>query len=108
MIKAVTLWKLPDGVTPEAFERWYEEKHVPEVAATPGLLRYETCRMHAGFGAGGDYYRMAEFTFESLGTMELAMSSGPWRAAVSDAGNWIASPVRYVCDTAVRIPAGDL
>ena len=105
MIKAITLWKLPAGVSEADFERWYEETHVPEVRSVPGLLRYETCRIIAERAAPDSYYRMAEFTFTSLEAMDAAMVSAGWKAAVADAGSWIAAPVRYVFDTTLRIPS---
>jgi uncharacterized protein (TIGR02118 family) len=104
MIKGITLWKLPNGVTEKDFESWYEDKHVPEVRKVPGLLRYETGRIMPERAAPDSYYRMAEFTFESLEAMDAAMKSPQWAAAVADAGTWIASPARYFFETTVRIP----
>jgi uncharacterized protein (TIGR02118 family) len=103
MIKAFTMWKLPPGVTEEAFEEWYSRKHVPDVKKVKQLRGYVTCKVVRDRAGEDPYYRMAEFTFDSLADMDAAMSSPEWKEAVSDAGAWIASPTRFVFEATRQI-----
>lgn len=105
MIKAMTMWKLPPNILEADFERWYNEKHVPEVRRAPGLVRYITSKVIRERAAPDSYYRMAEFYFNSLADMDRAMASPEWKGAVADAGSWIASPIRCVFEPTQQIPS---
>jgi len=104
MIKALTMWKLPAGVSETDFEHWYATKHVPDVKKVKELRSYVTCKIVPERAGPDGYYRMAEFTFDSLEDMDRGMSSPEWKAAVADAGAWIASPMRLVSDATQQIP----
>jgi uncharacterized protein (TIGR02118 family) len=105
MIKAITMWKLPANVSEADFERWYNEKHVPEVRRAPGLVRYITSKVIPERAGPDSYYRIAEFCFNSLADMDHAMASPEWKGAVADAGQWIASPIRCVFEPTQQIPS---
>lgn len=110
------MWKLKAGVSADDFENWYENKHVPEIRAAMNGRRYITSKVLSSSAAGdvnasyyGDpaqsYYRMAEFYFESLEDMATVMASPQWKAGVADAGDWIASPLRFLTDPVQRSPS---
>ena len=99
MIKSVSIWKLKQGKTPEEFENWYENKHVPDVRVAMAGRRYVTSKVLPGSpGAALGYYRMAEFYFDSVEEMTRIMGSPEWAANVADAGDWTADAIRFAVD----------
>jgi uncharacterized protein (TIGR02118 family) len=102
MIHAISMWKLPAGVKEEDFEKWYNEKHVPDVrGASPKLLKYVTNKVVNN--DPDSYYRMAEFYFASVDDMNEAFASDGWKAAVADAGPWIDGSIRCFFESTVQL-----
>ena len=66
MVKAVVLYRPPED--PDAFERYYAEKHTALATAIPGLQRFEAAQGIATPDGGAvPYQRIAELTFRGHG-----------------------------------------
>ncbi len=35
MLKVVSMWKLPEGMSEQEFEKWYREKHIGDAKKIP-------------------------------------------------------------------------
>lgn len=69
-----------------AFERHYQEKHVPLAAKIPNLKRIESSRVvGTPDGSPAPYVRTATLFFDNKDTAMSALSSPDGRAAVQDA-----------------------
>jgi uncharacterized protein (TIGR02118 family) len=55
---------------PEAFLKYYMEKHVPLVWAFPGIRRIEIQR-----GVDGDFFLITRLTFDSIEDLRIAITS---------------------------------
>lgn len=83
MIKLTALFGHPDS--PEEFEAYYRETHVPLARAIPNLSRLETARaMPSPSGDEPPYFRIAELWFEDLATLGAALASEQGQAASAD------------------------
>jgi uncharacterized protein (TIGR02118 family) len=73
-VKLVVLYTTPADV--DAFEKHYQEVHVPLARGVPGLQRFEAGRVVAAPDQGElTYHRIAELTFEDQSALEAALSS---------------------------------
>ncbi len=81
MIKAVSLFKLRPGVTPEQFEKQYREGHISLATKIPGLRHYTI-----GEAKGKDrpYYRIAELYFDDWESLRAGFKSPQGKAVVAD------------------------
>jgi uncharacterized protein (TIGR02118 family) len=77
--KLVALWGEPND--PEAFEKHYEQTHIPLVLALPGLKG-----AIASKAVDGPYYRMAELIFEDGDGLQSAMSTDEGAQLLADSG----------------------
>ncbi|MFQ5946655.1 MAG: EthD family reductase [Anaerolineae bacterium] len=83
MVKLIALYKKPED--PEAFDRHYEEVHVPLIRKVPGLVRLDANRvLGAPGGRDSPYYLMAEMVFEDRAGYDAAMASPENREAGKD------------------------
>ena len=87
MIKIAVLYGHP--VDPQAFERYYEQKHLPLASKMNGVARLELTR----FGPSPDgskpaYYRMAELYFDSEAQAQTTLGSPEGKATVADLPNF--------------------
>jgi uncharacterized protein (TIGR02118 family) len=102
MYKLYAIWSVPADV--EAFERYYEETHVPIAAAIPGLRQLVLTRTSDGLGEStSSYHRVAELFFDSKGDFEAAQSTPEFEAAVADS---ISMQERF--GVTLGSPAGDV
>ncbi len=83
MIKAVSLFKLRPGVTPEQFEKHYMEVHVPLATQIPGIRRYT---IGEAKGKNRPYYRVAELYFDDWESMKAGFGSPQGKAVIADPG----------------------
>ncbi len=87
MLKVTVLYGHP--VSPELFETYYSETHLPLVSKTQGIVKSELTM----FGANPDasapaYYRMAELYFNGSTEMQQALDSPEGKATVADLANF--------------------
>ncbi len=95
MMKVTVLYGHPSS--PEAFESYYRETHLPLARAIDGLDKLELTRFIAAPGAERPtYYRMAELYFASPQQMERSLGSPSGRAAVADLDNFATGGVTVV------------
>ncbi len=83
MVTLVALYRHPDDI--EAFNRHYEEVHIPLVKTMPGLQGVRLTRFdHQADGAHSPYLMMAEMQFLDEESLQEALASEPGRAAGRD------------------------
>ncbi|MCK0108959.1 EthD family reductase [Flavobacteriaceae bacterium S0825] len=95
MQKLTVLYKHPTN--PEAFEKYYKEKHLPLAATMEGVAKIEITKLHGTpDGQKADYYRMAELYFSSVEQMQETMSSPEGQATVDDLSNFATGGVSVI------------
>ncbi len=83
MIKLVALYAHP--ADKEAFDKHYNEVHVPLVRQMPGLLKTEVSRVTGSPRGESPYYLIAEMYWESAEAMNASLGSPEGRAVGKDA-----------------------
>jgi uncharacterized protein (TIGR02118 family) len=73
MVRVLVLYNAP--ADPEAFDRYYEETHIPLAKQLPGLLRYTVSKNLAALGGDAKYHLIAELDWESTEAMQAAFAS---------------------------------
>ena len=76
MVKLTILYEQPTD--PEAFEKHYEEHHVPEFVRSgrlPGLVRFEAAKGMPRRGESPRYYRIADLFWDSVESMQTDLQS---------------------------------
>jgi uncharacterized protein (TIGR02118 family) len=82
MSRLIVLYSQPDDT--EAFDRHYQEVHIPLAKKMPGLLRYTVSRgVTVAFGED-PVYLIAELDFADQAAMDAALGSPEGRAAGRD------------------------
>jgi uncharacterized protein (TIGR02118 family) len=75
--------------SPEAFEKYYAETHMPLVAKMKGVSRIELSKVvQAPGGPTPPFYRIAELYFASKAQMDKVMSTPAAKTAVGDIPNF--------------------
>jgi len=83
MYKITVLYKHPQDE--EAFEKYYEETHLPLAAKFPNLDHAEFTKFVPGpDGKKALYYRMAELYFANSDSMVAGLNSGDGLTAAKD------------------------
>ena len=87
MIKVTVLYGHPANAA--AFERYYNEVHLPIASKMSGFTKFE----FTVFGPGPDgskpaYHRMAEFWFESEAALQGTLTSEAGQATMADIPNF--------------------
>jgi uncharacterized protein (TIGR02118 family) len=99
MIKVVSIWALPAGMSEEEFETWYIGKHVADAQKIPGLRRYTINRVIPEERANSKFYRMAELSFDTIEVARAAFESPEWKYAFADAKRYIGDFMRFYFDS---------
>jgi uncharacterized protein (TIGR02118 family) len=73
MVRFLVLYDTPED--PAAFDKHYNEIHLPLAKQVPGLLRYTVSRNIAPVRGGKEYYLIAELDWESMEAMQAAFGS---------------------------------
>ena len=90
MIKAIVLLSRKEGMSPEEFRRYVEERHGPLVQQLPGLRRLVINYVHANpAGPAPAYDAVAEDWFDSLEAMQAAFGSSVGQAVQQDSHNFL-------------------
>ncbi len=82
MVRVLVLYNTP--ADPEAFDRYYNEIHIPLARQLPGLLRYTVSRNLAALGGDAKYYLIAELDFASPEAVRAAFGSPIGRETAAD------------------------
>jgi uncharacterized protein (TIGR02118 family) len=77
--KLVALWGTPNDAA--AFEKHYEQTHIPLVANLPGIRGAVASK-----ALNGPYYRMAELLFDDDDALQSALSSNEGAQLLADSG----------------------
>jgi len=72
MVRFLVLYDMPED--PEAFDKHYNEIHIPLAKQLPGLLRYTVSR-NVTPGRGKQHYLVAELDWDSMEAMQAAFAS---------------------------------
>lgn len=72
MVRFLVMYDTPDD--PAAFDKHYNEIHIPLARQLPGLLRYTVSR-NVTVVRGKQYYLVAELDWESMEAMQAAFAS---------------------------------
>jgi len=70
MVRLLVLYNPPED--PAAFDKHYNEIHIPLAKRLPGLLRYTVSR---NLAPGAQYYLIAELDWADMATAQAALSS---------------------------------
>lgn len=98
MHKVTLLYGHP--ANPDAFEKYYAEKHLPLAAKMKGVSRLELTKFLAAPDGGKPAsYRMAELYFSNQSEMEKTLSSPEGQAAVGDLPNFATGGVTIIIGT---------
>ena len=104
MLKIVAFFNPADGVTVDAFEDWYLNKHVADARKIPGLRRYTIHKANEAAEDKPRYFRLAELEFDDLPAAERALASADYQYALRDAKSFITDHARYYFDSKVIVP----
>jgi uncharacterized protein (TIGR02118 family) len=86
MVRFLVLYDIPEE--PAAFDKYYNEIHIPLAKQLPGLLRYTVSRNVAPVRGGKQYYLVAELDWESTEAMQAAFGSDIGRQTGADVANF--------------------
>ncbi len=82
---------------PAAFDKYYEQTHLPLAAAVKGLPAMERSKpMPLRPGAPTPYYQMVEFRFDSPDHFRSVMSSPEWAKVGDDVKNFATNGITIV------------
>ncbi len=93
MIKLVAMYKTP--ADKELFDKHYFEKHMPLVAAIPGLIRSEVSKLNPMPGTEQQYYIMAEMYYDDMDSFNAAMATPEGKASARDIVNFAKNNVDF-------------
>lgn len=83
MAELVVLYKTPQDAA--AFDKYYEETHIPLAKKLPGLRKYTVSKGPVGTPAGpSQYHLIARLTFDSLADIQKAFGTPEGNAAAAD------------------------
>lgn len=95
MLKLTVLYGHPKDA--EAFEKYYNEKHLPLAATMEGIAKLELTKfVGTPNGQKAEYYRMAELYFSSPDQMQETMSSPEGQATTDDLSNFATGGVNVI------------
>ena len=92
MIKASILIKRKDGMSVEAFQRYWREKHAPIAARVPGVRRYIQCHtLPAEYQreTPPDYDGVAEVWWDDVAAFERSKGTPEHQAMKADEANFV-------------------
>jgi len=88
MMRVTVLYDKP--ADPAAFDKYYNDVHIPLAKQLPGLLRYTVSR---GL-RDKQYYLVAELDFESAEAMQASLTSEIGKQTAADVENFAAGASR--------------
>jgi len=87
MVKLTVLYGQPKS--PEAFEKYYAETHMPIAAKMQGVCRIELSKVTGtADGSAPAFYRLADLYFDDVDHMKRVMATPEGKATVADLANF--------------------
>lgn len=87
MVKLIALYKHPQDAA--AFDAHYSDKHIPLAKTLPGLQSYEISRGPViGSSGQSQYHLVATLGFETLESLQAALTSEAGKAVAEDLGEF--------------------
>ena len=87
MVKLTVLYGQPKS--PEAFEKYYAQTHMPIAAKMQGVRRIELSKVTGTVdGSAPAFYRLADLYFDDLGHMKRVMATPEGKATAADLANF--------------------
>lgn len=103
MVKCTILYHHPTDS--EAFERYYNETHLPLASRMQGVERLELTRFVPGSdGVNPLYYRMAELYFPDENQLQTTLDSPEGRTAIADFANFATGGVTILLGLVFKSP----
>ena len=93
MVKLIAMYKTPSDI--EAFDKHYNEIHMPLVAKIPGLIKSEVSKLKALPGTESNFYMMTEMYYENMDAFNAAMGSAEGKASARDLMNFAKDNVEF-------------
>lgn len=86
----VVLVNLKDGVAPEKYERWLDERYVPAILGLPSVDEWRGHRVAGTTGADGEppYQYIVTVEINDLEQLGKDMESGQVRALIGELGRY--------------------
>ena len=95
MIKLLVLYGHPRD--PAAFDRYYQEVHIPLAKRMKGLKKWTIGKVQGTpDGSPSPYYYVAELTMESRAAFDELLASPEGKAAVADVPNYATGGVTFL------------
>ena len=91
MVKLIALYRKPVDVA--AFDKHYNETHLPLVRSTPGLRKLEVTSITGAPMGDAKYHVMAELYYDSFDAMNAANASPEGKAVARDAMSFAADVI---------------
>ena len=91
MAQILVLYHTP--ADPAAFDRYYNETHIPIAKRIPGLRSYQVSDGPVQALAGNAPHLIAILDFESMAGLSAAMASAEGQAAAADVANFASGGV---------------
>ena len=87
MVKLTVLYGQPKS--PEAFEQYYAQTHMPIAAKMQGVRRIELSKVTGTVdGSAPTFYRLADLYFDDLDHMQRVMATPEGKATAADLANF--------------------
>lgn len=93
MVKLIAMYKTPSDA--EAFDKHYNEVHMPLVAKIPGLIKSEVSKLKVLPGTETNFYMMTEMYYENMDSFNAAMGSPEGKASARDLMNFAKGNVEF-------------
>ena len=95
MMKVTVMYGHPKS--PEQFENYYANTHMPIAATMKGVDRLELTKFVSGPDGGAPaFYRMAEAYFATKAQMEQCLGSAEGKATIADLANFATGGVTMI------------
>ena len=94
MVRFLVVYETP--ADPAAFDRHYQDVHVPLAKQLPGLRRYTLSRACTPVRGGEPFYLVAELDWDDMDTLRAAFASPEGRATAADVAKLAPEGVRSV------------
>ena len=95
MVRLLVLYGHP--ADPEAFDRYYEEIHIPLAKRMRGFTKWTIGKvLGTPDGKPSDYYYVADLYAESRDAIEAVLATPEGQAAVKDVPNYASGGVTFI------------
>lgn len=91
---------------PKAFDKHYEEVHIPLVRRIPGLVRFTASHGQSLDGSAPAFYFLAVLDFDSKADLEAGMSSAAGVEAGADVADFATGGATLVAQEIVDVTSG--